>query len=147
MNEKSVFYHCFGIGRETGSQEVISTSACGVLEIWEKMDPKQFLRVHMYQGWRRSWTRGIFFTSASYTRDREKTGSEVLFTSASVLDKEERLDQKHFFTSGSRGNSCSEEVIFTSESLLGMEEKLDQKQFALFIRTLKMIYEFYQVKF
>jgi hypothetical protein len=41
----------------------------------------------------------------------------------------------------------SEEVIFTSASVLGMEEKLDQKQFALFIRTLKMIYEFYQVKF
>lgn len=28
--------------------------------------------------------------------------------------------------------------------LEGMEDKLDQKQFALFIRTLKLIYEFYQ---
>jgi hypothetical protein len=27
-----------------------------------------------------------------------------------------------------------------------MDDKLDQKQFALFIRTLKMIYEFYQVQ-
>jgi hypothetical protein len=61
------------------------------------MDHKQFLPVHMSQGWRRSWIRSIFITSASCTRDSGKTGSEeVLFTSASVLDKEEKLDQKHF---------------------------------------------------
>ncbi len=140
----------------------------------------QFLPVHMHQGRRRSWTRSIFLTSASFTRDSGKTGSveviftsasvprmeekvgqkhvftsaswgktgseEGIFTSASVLDKEEKLDQKHVFTSASWGKTGTKEVIFTSASVLGMEEKLDQKQFALFIRTLKMIYEFYQVK-
>jgi hypothetical protein len=129
----------FGIGRETGSEEVISTSACGVLEMGAKMDYKQFYQCICTKDGG---------TSASCSRDSGKSGSEeVLFTSASVRDKEEKLNQKHVFTSASWGKTGSEEVIFTCASLLGMEEKLDQKQFALFIRTLKMIYEFYQVKF
>ncbi len=120
----------FWVGRGTGSEEFISTCACGVLEMGEKMDYKQFLTVHMYQGWRTSWNRSSFF-----------------YLCICAFHKEEKLDQKHVFTSASWGKTGTEEVIFTSASVLGMEEKLDQKQFALFIRTLKMIYEFYQVKF